>query len=73
MKKLIIASVLFCLNAAGAPVCSKYCNPDRSKPCGNACIPKENSCRKAWTTACVGDKPKASKVSYTPKHVDKAP
>lgn len=75
MKKIVVmfALVVLSANAQGADVCSKYCNPERSKPCGNSCIPKANSCRKTWTTACVGERPESAKPSYTPKHVNQAP
>lgn len=75
MKQIIlIATLLAGLNVSGAPVCSKFCNPDKSKPCGNACIAKDVMCRKPWTTACVGTASAKTKVSYAnPKHVDKAP
>lgn len=59
-----------------AESCSRYCNPERSKPCGNACIPLQNNCRKSWTTACVGERPaseRGGKVYANPTKVDKAP
>lgn len=36
-----------------------YCNPERSKPCGGACIALDKTCRKSWTTMKVGVNPDA--------------
>jgi hypothetical protein len=69
----IITIMLLSISASGAPVCSKYCNPMKSKPCGSACISNNNACHKSWTTACVGERPAADKQGMTPRHVDQAP
>ena len=73
-------SLLFILVAlaygmmASADTCSRYCNPELSKPCGGACIALTKSCHKDWTTACVGEKPKSKLLSFdSPKHVDAKP
>lgn len=74
MRLLFVTMLLASSANAAGPLCSKYCNPEASKPCGNACIPKGSICHKAWTTACSGERPKASGVSFdNPKHVDVAP
>ena len=74
MKYILTIALLMQGFGASAQICTKYCNPEKSKPCGNACIPKDNQCRKDWTTACVGIRPATAKQSYaTPKHVNKAP
>lgn len=71
--------VLFAFTSAkvfAAESCSRYCNPERSKPCGGACIPLANNCRKSWTTACSGERPaseRGGKVYANPTKVDKAP
>jgi len=52
-----------------------YCNPERSKPCGNGCISLVKTCRTSWTTSKIGINPnKAGKKGYeTPKFVEKVP
>lgn len=57
-------------------VCSAYCNPEVSNPCGKGCVSKTKSCRKSWTTACSGENPNKGGKSYAPnevKHVSEAP
>lgn len=72
MNILIIITVLLsaALSNAGG-----YCNPERSKPCGNGCIALYKQCRTPWTTMKVGVNPnKSSKPVYAnPKLVEKAP
>ena len=81
-KTLLALSLMVSVNAhafelfpqASAAQCSRYCNPEVSKPCGQGCITKDFTCRKSWTTACVGVKPKTAKPGYeNPKHVDTVP
>lgn len=74
--KMLIMSIVFLgsitANAAGEQ-CSKMCNPEISKPCGNACISKSNNCHKPWTTACVGIRSSGGKSYEKPQHVSSAP
>lgn len=71
---MFLGSTIYNAVHAAGPTCSKYCSPAVSTPCGNACIPKDKICRKDWTTACVGERPKSAKKGYkNPKHVNKAP
>lgn len=66
----ILAFALFTA-AAHAETCTKYCNPERSRPCGNACVALGSSCHKPTTTACVGARTKKVSQNYTnPKHVE---
>lgn len=55
--------LVFLINNAMAD-CTQYCHPDRSKPCGNACISKYKVCTKSWTTACSGERPATAKKVY---------
>lgn len=75
MKKLLTLFVVFTVNAQAAEVCSMYCNPERSKPCGGACISLTKQCHKSWTTACIGENPNKGNgpVYATPMKVNEAP
>lgn len=74
MKKLLALVTIFALNAQAADTCSMYCNPEKSIPCGHACIPKQKLCRTSWTTACSGVRPATAEKFYSsPKHVDQRP
>lgn len=72
MNILIIITVLLSAHLSNA---AGYCNPERSKPCGNGCISLNKQCRTPWTTKKVGVNPnKSSKPVYDkPKFVEKAP
>lgn len=65
MKFSILAAIIMIsglvATARGAESCKRYCNPDVSKPCGASCIPKDNYCRKNWTTSCAGVRPDREK------------
>ena len=53
MKALILGSLLiFSINANAE--CARYCNPEKSKPCGKGCISKDYTCHKPVTTSCAG-------------------
>jgi hypothetical protein len=52
----------------------KYCNPEVSKPCGNACISLAKQCRVPWTTSISGKRPATAKASFdAPRYVESAP
>jgi hypothetical protein len=74
MSKLHTLTIILTLFGAvdASAVCTRYCNPNVSKPCGKSCISKYNQCHKPWTTACSGTNPNSgSKPVYnTPKHVE---
>lgn len=54
-----------------AETCTSYCNPAKSSPCGGGCISKYKSCHQPTTTACVGIKKDAEKLTFAnPKHVE---
>lgn len=73
MKKLILLVLLVGSVGQAADNCPRYCNPEKSKPCGAGCISKDLVCRKDWTTSCVGIKPSESKGYATPKFVTTRP
>lgn len=76
MRKAIVFIVFSFVSVSfAAENCSRYCHPDRSKPCGSSCIAKDLTCRKSWTTACVGVNPnKGGKPGYeNPKKVYSRP
>lgn len=71
MKTILLTLVLLGSGSAFAQECSRMCNPEKSKPCGNGCISKHLMCTKSWTTACVGTKELQKKKTYAePKHVN---
>ena len=75
MLALIPATGMLASSAHAADNCSQYCDPAKSTPCGNACISKHKTCRKSWSTACVGIRDEQVK-GYKPsevKHVNQAP
>lgn len=50
-KKVIAIQALFALmHAASAIAAPSQCNPEKSKPCGRACIRKEYKCHKPTPT-----------------------
>jgi hypothetical protein len=83
MKSVIMSLILLAstqcmafdlLPKAYGATCARYCNPAKSKPCGAGCITLDKTCRKSWTTSCVGERPKEAKVGYDkPKFVNQAP
>ena len=74
MRSLILALCLIGSGAHAADSCPRYCNPEVSKPCGAACISKDRTCRKPWTTSCVGVRPDSSGPAYEkPKFVTEVP
>jgi hypothetical protein len=75
IKLLVIGAMLASLDLAMSETVIKYCNPEKSKPCGQACIPKASLCRKSWTTNKVGIRPKSEKGQSfeTPKFVSEVP
>lgn len=72
MRKTITLLILL---AASSVHATTYCNPERSKPCGKGCIPKDRACHKSWTTSLVGERPSAgSGLTYEhPTYVKEAP
>lgn len=55
---IVLASmVLASLAHAADPVGTRYCNPEKSKPCGNACISKAFTCHKGPGLAKAGTRP----------------
>jgi hypothetical protein len=73
MKALILSLLLVGSVTQAADSCPRYCNPEKSKPCGAGCISKDLTCRKDWTTSCVGVR-ENKKVGYsTPKFVSQRP
>lgn len=72
MNLIVILSILLSSIVSNA---QGYCNPERSKPCGNGCISLNKTCRTSWTTMKVGINPnKSSKKGYDkPQFVEKAP
>ncbi len=77
MSKFILVAMVFISGVANAAdSCKRYCNPDRSKPCGAACIPLDSVCRKSWTTSCSGERPaedRGGKAYDKPKFVSERP
>ena len=65
MKMFLIALVSIVSLNANAD-CTRYCNPEKSKPCGKGCISKEFTCHKPVTTSCSGTKPGKKQAFYTP-------
>lgn len=67
MKSLVLVLVMF--GASGAVHASnvRYCNPERSKPCGNSCIQKSFTCTKAPGIAVAGIRPGAAKSTPVKK------
>lgn len=53
----------------------KYCNPERSKPCGHGCIPLAKQCHVPWTTSKVGINPNkgSGPVYANPTYQETAP
>jgi hypothetical protein len=59
MFKVLITSLVLIGSVAEAN-CTRYCNPEKSKPCGKSCISKDFTCHKTVTTACAGKRPVSS-------------
>lgn len=68
-KNLLVAAVLLQGVSALAADCTRYCNPEKSKPCGKSCISKDFTCHKPVTTACSGKKP-GKQALYTPSEAE---
>lgn len=75
MTKLILITGLLLVSTVAMSAPTKYCNPEKSKPCGNACISLTKQCRTPWTTAVSGIRPASEKGKSfsSPKYVEKAP
>ena len=75
MTKLILITGLLLASTVAMSAPTKYCNPEKSKPCGNACISLTKQCRTPWTTAVSGIRPASEKGKSfsSPKYVEKAP
>ena len=69
-KNLLVAAVLLQGVSALAADCTRYCNPEKSKPCGKSCIAKDFTCHKPVTTACVGKRPDKKAWQYTPSEAE---
>lgn len=65
MKQMILATIVALVSLQANAECTRYCNPEKSKPCGKSCISKDFQCHKPVTTACSGEKPK-KQAFYTP-------
>jgi len=65
MKMFLISAIALVSLQANAE-CTRYCNPEKSKPCGKSCISKDFQCHKPVTTACSGTKPGKGQALYTP-------
>ena len=57
MVKALIVSIVFLAATPVLAECTRYCNPEKSKPCGKSCISKDFTCHKPVTTACSGTRP----------------
>lgn len=66
MKSLILVLVMLGAGTVNASDV-RYCNPERSKPCGNSCIQKSFSCTKAPGIAVAGIRPGAAKSTPVKK------
>lgn len=75
--KTTIAFILITLAAltSKAATTTKYCNPDKSKPCGKGCIPLAKQCHVPWTTSKVGINPNkgSGPVYANPTYQETAP
>lgn len=69
MKKFLMIAVLSLVSIQASADCTRYCNPEKSKPCGKSCISKDFTCHKPVTTACSGKKPTKTSF-YTPSETE---
>ena len=69
-----MAVVLVLTLASNYALAISYCDPAKSKPCGQGCISLDKTCRKDWTTSKAGKRPTSAKPGFAnPKFVTEVP